>query len=637
MPLALSYPNRAASAAYSGQGWTAALPLAFLNTRQLSQVARSSGGAAATFYLGFQAPTLCDVAALAGHNLTTSGQWRLRGYSSDPRPFVDRSAQIASVDLRFSDNTIPAGLVCTRSSVATYFGADGLLKTAAVNEARIQHIGGVCVGLLVEPAATNNVAHCRDWTQAAWTRTNMTATLTATGIDGVANSATRLTATAANATVTQVAGGVGLGSFSVFVRRVSGTGTIQLTQNNFTNVTAITLTSAWQRFTLSAPNTSTIGIRIVTSGDVIEVDFAQKEVGSSIDPTTPILTAGAGPVTRAADDITYTPPVPVSLQAGTMVTQARYLGTAAAVGVEWLRMRDAGNANAVRLLSNTSRNVIAEYVASSLAQASLNDFAQPNVGAEFLIALSWAANDYRSSLNGAAAQTDNSGSVSSNAVQSIRLASPAEMPFAVARLTLLPAASTSGEVQTLSTAFTPVAAAYDSGTLPAWPAEWVAATTAEERAGVRGLMVTTPGQTLQWWRVDLSDPTNPAGFVQLGRVFMGSRWRPQYGALSGATLGYIDRSTSTEADSGAEYFVERPLPRVAEVDLVILDEAVAMSEGLELQRQLGTTGEVLFQWDDADRTYQPARAFLGRLRTLQPLTCLWRGHWRAQLEVKELL
>ena len=636
MPLALSYPNRAASATYSGQGWTAALPLAYLNTRQLSQVARS-GSAATTFYLGFAAPTLCDVAALAGHNLTTSGQWRLRGYSSDPRPFVDRSAQIATVDLRFSDNVLPAGLSCTRASVATYFGADGLLKTAAVNEARIQHAAGVCIGLLVEPAATNNVAHCRDWTQAAWTRTNMTATLTATGIDGVANSATRLTATAANATVTQVAGGSGLGSFSVFVRRVSGTGTIQLTSNSFTNVTAITLTSAWQRFTISAPNTSTIGIRIVTNGDVIEVDFAQKEVGSSIDPTTPILTAGAGPVTRAADDITYTPPVPVSLQAGTMVTQARYLGTAAAVGVEWLRMRDAGNTNAVRLLSNTSRNVIAEYVASSLAQASLNDFAQPNVGAAFIVALSWAANDYRSSLNGATAQTDNSGSVSSNAVQSIRLASPAELPFAVARLTLLPAASTSAQVETLSTAFTPPAAAYDSGLLPAWPAEWVAATTAEERAGARGLMVTTPGQTLQWWRVDLSDPTNPAGFVELGRVFMGSRWRPQYGALSGATLGFIDRSTSTEADSGAEYFVERPLPRVAEVDLVILDEAVAMGEGLELQRQLGTTGEVLFQWDDGDTTYQPARAFLGRLRTLQPLTCLWRGHWRSTLEIKELL
>jgi hypothetical protein len=634
MPLSLSFPNRADAAAFSGQGWTAGLPLSFLGTRQISQVARAAGPLA-TLYATFAAPTLCDVAAIAGHNLTVSGRWRLRGYSADPRPAVDRSSQLATLDVRFTDGAIPAGLSCTRSSVATYFGAAGLLLTAAVNEARLQWTGGQAE-LLVEPAATNSLQNCRDWTATGWTASNMTRARVATGIDGVANSATRLTATANNATVTQV-GGTGFGCFSVFVRRVSGSGAVELTGNGFTNVTAITLTSAWQRFAISTAATATVGIRLGTAGDVIEVDFAQHEVGgSSINPTSPILTAG-GPATRQADSITYTPPVNVSLQQGTLVAEARYLATPSAVGVEWLRIRDAGNTNAVRLLSNTSRNVIAEYLQASTAQATLNDASQPNVGASFGLAFSWAANAFAASVNGAAAVTDTSGSVSSNAVSSMLFTALPGAGYSVARLTILPAASSNADTQALATLLSLPAPAYDSGLLDAWPAAWVSATTDEERRGVRGLMVAQPGQTLRWWRIDLSDPTNPSGYVELGRLFMGSRWRPQYGALSGATLGFIDRASITEADSGAEYVVQRPLPRVAGFDLVFRSEADAMDRGVEMRRQLGTTGELLYQWDDSDTEYQPGRAFLGRLRTLQPLTCLYRGHWRGTFEVKELL
>jgi hypothetical protein len=135
----LCYPNRAAAASYSGQGWVPTLPLSHLATRQLSQVARSHPTPAATFYAAFGAATDVGVAALAGHNLSTSGQWRLRGYSADPRPYVDRSAQVATLDLRFADGVLPAGIACTRASVATYFDAAGLLQTAAADTPRITH------------------------------------------------------------------------------------------------------------------------------------------------------------------------------------------------------------------------------------------------------------------------------------------------------------------------------------------------------------------------------------------------------------------------------------------------------------------------------------------------------------------
>ena len=58
-------------------------------------------------------------------------------------------------------------------------------------------------GLLIEETRTNVVLHNRDLTNAAWVKTNMTAVKDQTGVDGVANSASKITATAANATVLQ--------------------------------------------------------------------------------------------------------------------------------------------------------------------------------------------------------------------------------------------------------------------------------------------------------------------------------------------------------------------------------------------------------------------------------------------------
>lgn len=59
------------------------------------------------------------------------------------------------------------------------------------------------LGLFAERASTNYCLWCRDLTNAAWTKTNCSAAKTAAGADGVASSASTITATGANATVYQ--------------------------------------------------------------------------------------------------------------------------------------------------------------------------------------------------------------------------------------------------------------------------------------------------------------------------------------------------------------------------------------------------------------------------------------------------
>lgn len=55
----------------------------------------------------------------------------------------------------------PNNMLFSRSSVGTYFGNDGILKTAPIDRPRIDHDPdtGVCLGLLIEPAATNIIPY----------------------------------------------------------------------------------------------------------------------------------------------------------------------------------------------------------------------------------------------------------------------------------------------------------------------------------------------------------------------------------------------------------------------------------------------------------------------------------------------
>ena len=79
-------------------------------------------------------------------------------------PLWTRARAVPSLDLRFADNkslvdaVTGASLVTfTRASTGTYVGSDGVLQTAATNEARFDHnpTTGESLGLLVEEARTN--------------------------------------------------------------------------------------------------------------------------------------------------------------------------------------------------------------------------------------------------------------------------------------------------------------------------------------------------------------------------------------------------------------------------------------------------------------------------------------------------
>jgi hypothetical protein len=219
----------------------------------------------------------------------------------------------------------------SRNTTATRVNSSGLIASVASGVPRIDWLGQSCPALLVEASGQNQALWSRDLSvSGTWAASGITAVRNAVGADGAASGATTLTSTAASATITQnISHASQSRIFSAYMRRVSGTGQIQLTTNGGTNWQTVTLTSAFAPFNSGAQTVASgqVGIRMIASGDVIEVDFTQAEIGPVA--TSPITTT-SGAVSRAADVISASGALVSSLigqTAGTIYCEFAYFGT----------------------------------------------------------------------------------------------------------------------------------------------------------------------------------------------------------------------------------------------------------------------------------------------------------------------
>lgn len=194
---------------------------------------------------------------------------------------------------------------------------------------------------------------------------------------------------------------------------------------------------------------------------------------------------------------------------------------------------------------------------------------------------------------------------------------------------------------------------YDGGWQDVWPAGmiplnlleweddnfWLGTLSQAAIAGYQApfIHILSSPQILRHWRVEISDTLNPAGFVQIGRLFMGQTFIPSVNYAYDAGLGFEDPTPVDVALSGAEYFDVRSRFRVFDFELRFITGSEAYNSVLDLQRLAGVSGEVLVVPDSDDRLTQPARAFLGRLRQLSPVRQPQPTAFTVAFQAKELI
>ena len=229
-----------------------------------------------------------------------------------------------TLDLNFARvKTLDPRITFTRASSGSYFGADGILKYAGVNEARFDHnpLTGESLGLLVEEQRTNLVLRSSEislslpWAFQSTTPTVATGAFTAP--DG-SNTATRVTFAAADSRIVQgnlpVVNGTTY-TLSLYARPVTAGTLNKLRLACFDSVSQqnsndLTLVAGWQRisFTFASVGTglATINIRnelAAANANDIYIWGAQLEVGAF--PTSYIPTTTSSR-TRAADNAQIT-------------------------------------------------------------------------------------------------------------------------------------------------------------------------------------------------------------------------------------------------------------------------------------------------------------------------------------------
>jgi hypothetical protein len=313
------------------------------------------------------------------------------------------------LDLDFTAGTsVGAQLTTVRAGTAYADSTAGVWTSFATNTPRLTD-----KGLLIEESRTNVVLQDSDLTDAAWIKTNITAAKDQTGVDGVTNSASKITATAGNGTCLQT---ITLGSSarwqSAFVKRITGSGIVNMTMDNGTTWTAVTVPANWTRVEIPTQTLANpiVGFRIVTSGDAIAVDFVQNENGafvtSPIRTTTVAVTRAADVVSRAVSDLTTE---------YTLFAEALSLNGVQTSGTPTLVQLDNTTLNDRSLISraSTTRAASGTVIAASAATASLTGAAW-NDNAIGKAALAVKLDDFALVFNGGTPLTDISGAVPAN-------------------------------------------------------------------------------------------------------------------------------------------------------------------------------------------------------------------------------
>ena len=177
---------------------------------------------------------------------------------------------------------------------------------------------------------------------------------------------------------------------------------------------------------------------------------------------------------------------------------------------------------------------------------------------------------------------------------------------------------------------------YDTGTQYAWPQAF----TSDMIAAYPNNWIwpTQTIQTARYWKVEIVDTANAAGYVQLGRCWLGPALELAVGIADGATLGYESGDTIATSLGGVDFGNRRDQRRSMAANFDTITDPLEKRAMLIMQKTLGKVGEIMWISNKlATPDDMLMEAFPAKVRKANPLLYPYFGKAEAAIEVLEIV
>lgn len=133
----------------------------------------------------------------------------------------------------------------------------------------------------------------------------------------------------------------------------------------------------------------------------------------------------------------------------------------------------------------------------------------------------------------------------------------------------------------------------------------------------------------RWWRFEISDPQNPAGHIDIGRLFMAPAFVPEINYEPESNqFGIRDNSIRANTLNGGTIVGRRVNPRFFSFSVKNLSEAEVFGPAWRLMDMAGFDREVFVIPQPSDADHLQQRSFFARIAQASPLVqaVCQRGH-----------
>lgn len=137
--------------------------------------------------------------------------------------------------------------------------------------------------------------------------------------------------------------------------------------------------------------------------------------------------------------------------------------------------------------------------------------------------------------------------------------------------------------------------------------------------------------------IDIKDTTNPDGYLEFGRVFIGEGFTPKINMVYGASMGYEENSLTEITLNNTEYFDVRKPRRTASFQINALDKNESFTKIYQIQRQIGIHSDVFFSYDSESTQEVYLRSFLGRMQSISPISQPYIDRYETSFNLIEIL